>query len=121
MQKEDFEPVNQGKLSEVIFRGSNKGKDNDLYNMYLPMSSAMFKRVFPKEVRGTFFHVTDVDGFENLYDIQNSKKSISAFANMSPRIIKTGVASGSGIVVEVDANALASSAKDLMSVTNKRW
>ena len=45
--------------------------------MLLPMSSAMFKRVFPKEVRGTFFHVTDVDGFENLYDIQNSKRSIS--------------------------------------------
>ena len=66
MQKEDFEPVNQGKLSELIFRGSSRhGKDNDLYNMLLPMSSAMFKRVFPKEVRGTFFHVTDVDGFEN--------------------------------------------------------
>ena len=58
MQKEDFEPVNQGKLSELIFRGSYHGKDNDLYNMYLPMSSAMFKRVFPKQVRGTFFHVT---------------------------------------------------------------
>ena len=77
--------------------------------MYIPMSSAMFKRVFPKQVRGTFFHVTDVDGFENLYDIQNSKKSISTFANMSPTIMKTGVASGSGIVVEVDANALISS------------
>ena len=89
MQKEDFEPVNQGKLSELIFQGSSyRGKDNDLYNMYLPMSSAMFKRVFPKEVRGTFFHVTDVDGFENLYDIQNSKKSISTFANMSPKIMK---------------------------------
>ena len=35
MQKEDFEPVNQGKLSELIFRGSSRhGKDNDLYNMY---------------------------------------------------------------------------------------
>ena len=30
-----------------------------------------------------------------------------AFANMSPTIMKTGVASGSGIVVEVEANALA--------------
>ena len=116
MQKENFEPVNSGKLSEVIFQGSNSGSDNDLYNMYLPMSSAMFKRVFPKEVRGTFFHVTDVDGFENLYDIQNSKRSIAAFANMSPTIMRTGVASGSGIVVEVDANALAASAKDLFSV-----
>ena len=78
------------------------GKDNDLYNMLLPMSSAMFKRVFPKEVRGTFFHVTDVDGFENLYDIQNSKKSIFAFANMSPDIMRTGIASGSGVVAELE-------------------
>ena len=78
--------------------------------MYLPMSSAMFKRVFPKEVRGTFFHVTDVDGFENLYDIQNSKKSIAAFANMC-KVYEGGVASGSGIVAEVEANALAASAQ----------
>ena len=120
MQKEDFEPVNQGKLSELIFRGSSRhGKDNDLYNMLLPMSSAMFKRVFPKEVRGTFFHVTDVDGFENLYDIQNSKRSIAAFANMSPTIMRTGVASGSGIVVEVEANALAASANDLVSLPTR--
>ena len=89
--------------------------------MFLPMSSAMFKRVFPKEVRGTFFHVTDVDGFENLYDIQNTKKSIAAFANMNAKYIKGGIASGSGIVAEVEANALISSANDLMSVTNKRW
>ena len=92
MQKEDFEPVNQGKLSELIFQGTHQGKDNELYNMLLPISSAMFKRIFPKAVRGTFFHVTDVDGFENLYDIQNSKRSIAAFANMSPTIMKTGVA-----------------------------
>ena len=72
----------------LFFRGSYRGKDNDLYNMFLPMSSAMFKRVFPKEVRGTFFHVTSPDGFENLYDIQNTKKSISAFANMSAKYIQ---------------------------------
>ena len=86
--------------------------------MFLPMSSAMFKRVFPKEVRVTFFHVTDVDGFENLYDIQNTKKSISAFANMSTGDISSGIASGSGIVVEVEANALISS-DDLMSLPTR--
>ena len=116
MQKEDFEPVNQGKLSELIFRGTHQGKDNELYNMLLPISSAMFKRIFPKAVRGTFFHVTDVDGFENLYDIQNTKKSISAFSNMSAKNISSGIASGSGIVVEIEANALAAAANDLMSL-----
>ena len=119
MQKEDFEPVNQGKLSELIFRGSRHGDKNDLYNMLLPISSTMFKRIFPNAVRGTFFHVTDVDGFENLYDIQNSKRSISAFANMSAKNISGGIASGSGIVVEIEANALAAAANDLMSLPTR--
>ena len=52
--------------------------------MFLPMSSAMFKRVFPKEVRGTFFTLP-VDGFENLYDIQNSKKSIACICKYVKR------------------------------------
>tara|TARA_Y100001937_G_scaffold12970_1_gene16867 strand:+ start:595 stop:3273 length:2679 start_codon:yes stop_codon:yes gene_type:complete len=119
MQKEDFEPVNQGKLSELIFRGSRHGDKNDLYNMLIPVSSTLFKRIFPKQVRGTFFHVTDTDGFENLYDIQNSKKSIAAFANMTAKDIKGGVASGSGIIAEVEGNALAASAQDLMSLPTR--
>ena len=119
MQKEDFEPVNQGKLSELIFRGSRHGDKNDLYNMLIPVSSTLFKRIFPKQVRGTFFHVTDVDGFENLYDIQNTKKSIAAFANMTAKDIKGGVASGSGIIAEVEGNALAASAHDLMSLPTR--
>ena len=119
MQKEDFAPVNQGKISELIFQGAGRGRDNDLYNLLIPMSSAMFKRVFPKEVRGTFFHVTTPDGFEKLYDMQNSKKSIAAFANMKASDIAGGIASGSGIVVEIEANALAASANDLMSLPTR--
>ena len=42
MQKEDFELINSGKLSEVIFQGSKKQKKR-CDNMYIPMSGAMFK------------------------------------------------------------------------------
>ena len=87
--------------------------------MFLPMSSAMFKRVFPKAVRGTFFHVTSPEGFENLYDIQNSKKSIAAFANMRAKDIQGGIVSGAGVVAEIEANALAASADDLMSLPTR--
>jgi len=80
MQKEDFVMTedfgviaNQTKLSELIFRGSHKAKEGkEVDNMYIPMSSALFKRVFPNQVRVRTFHVTSPDGFERLYDIQNS-------------------------------------------------
>ena len=127
MQKEDFLMTegfgviaNQTKLSELIFRGSHKAKEGkEVDNMYIPMSSALFKRVFPKQVRVRTFHVTSPDGFERLYDIQNSTKSISTFANMSSRNISSGIAEGSGVVAEIDGNALVSSSQDLFSVPIK--
>ena len=112
--------ANQTKLSELIFRGSHKAKEGkEVDNMYIPMSSALFKRVFPKQVRVRTFHVTSPDGFERLYDIQNSTKSISTFANMSSRNISGGIAEGSGVVAEIDGNALVSSSQDLFSVPIK--
>ena len=127
MQKEDFlitekfgVIANQSKLSEIIFQGSHKAKEGkEVDNMYIPMSSALFKRVFPKQVRVRTFHVTSPDGFERLYDIQNSTKSISTFANMSSRNISSGIAEGSGVVAEIDGNALVSSSQDLFSVPIK--
>ena len=127
MQKEDFlitekfgVIANQTKLSELIFRGSHKAKEGkEVDNMYIPMSGALFKRVFPKQVRVRTFHVTSPDGFERLYDIQNSSKSISTFANMSSSNISGGIAEGSGVVAEIDGNALVSSSQDLFSVPIK--
>ena len=40
---------------------------------------------------------------------------------MSAKYIKGGIASGSGIVAEVEANALASSSQRFDVITNKRW
>ena len=110
MQKEDFVITekfgvlaNQSKLSEIIFQGSHRAKEGkEVDNMYIPMSGAMFKRVFPKQVRVRSFHVTSPEGFERLYDIQNSSKSISTFAYMSSRNISQGIAEGSGVVAELD-------------------
>ena len=127
MQKEDFlmtedfgVVANQSKLSEIIFQGSHKAKEGkEVDNMYIPMSGALFKRVFPKQVRVRTFHVTSPDGFERLYDIQNSSKSVATFAYMSSRNISGGIAEGSGVVAEIDGNALVSSAQDLFSVPIK--
>ena len=127
MQKEDFlitekfgVIANQSKLSEIIFQGSHKAKEGkEVDNMYIPMSSALFKRVFPKQVRVRTFHVTSPVNFEKLYDMQNSNKAIATFANMSSRNISSGIASDAGVVAEIDGNALVSSSQDLFSVPIK--
>jgi len=116
LNETDFAPTHMKKISELIFSSSKSGSKNNVDNMWIPLSSTMFKRVFPKEVRGTFFHVTSPERFEQLYKIQNGSKSISAFANMSSRDISQGVQGGSGIVVEMEGNALASAKGDMMSI-----
>ena len=125
----EFAPVtHQMSLSELIFTHAMGGQDmsgtstvrggpgSSANSMWLPLSGSMFRRIFPKEVRATVFHVTRMSNFEQLYAIQNSRRSISAFTNMDSQPIYRGIQGGSGLVVEVDGNILASAKEDLMSI-----
>lgn len=124
----DFAPTHSLSLSELIFTRASGGSDmsatsarrggpgSSANHMWLPLSGSMFKRIFPKEVRATVFHVTRMTSFDQLYEIQNSNRSISAFTNMDRTPIVTGVQGGSGLVVELDGNILASAKEDLMSI-----
>ena len=76
----------------------------------------MFQRVFPKMARARIFHVTEANNFENLYKIQNSKSSIAGFQQMTAKTIRSGIASGAGVCVELEGNALLGSADDLGSI-----
>ena len=115
---EDFRPVGQQKVSDLIFTGRASAivERNQLLNLWIPISSAMFQRVFPKIVRARIFHVTEASKFEQLYKIQNSKSSIAGFQQMHRKVIQTGIASGAGVCVELEGNALLSSANDLGSI-----
>ena len=113
---EDFRPVGQQKVSDLIFTGSAGGRDIDLLNLWIPISSTMFQRVFPKMVRARIFHVTEASKFEQLYRIQNSKSSIAGFQQMHRKVIQSGIASGAGVCVELEGNALLGSANDLGSI-----
>ena len=124
----DFAPTHSLSLSELIFTQAMGGSDmsdtsivrggsgSSANSMWLPLSGSMFKRIFPKEVRATVFHVTRMSNFDQLYEIQNSRRSISAFTNMNRTPIYRGVQGGSGLVVEVDGNILAAAREDLMSI-----
>ena len=115
---EDFRPVGQQKVSDLIFTGTAAAtvEKNDLLNLWIPISSTMFQRVFPKMVRARIFHVTEASKFEQLYRIQNSKSSIAGFQQMTAKTIASGIASGAGVCVELEGNALLGSANDLGSI-----
>ena len=90
----------------------------------IPLSPAIFKRVWPKSVRSKVFHLTDYNGVQRLIKMQGKKKSISAFYNIAVDRISYGIQTEGGYVVEMDADVLAAAADDISSQpdkTGRRW
>ena len=94
----------------------------DSSSLKIPISTSMFKRIWPDTIRATVFHATD--SLEKLGKLEGRKKSISAFFSMMSRYMETGVATGGGIVVEMEADVLISARDDIMSQVDtqgRRW
>ena len=91
-------------------------------SLKIPISGPMFKRIWPDTIRATVFHATD--NLEKLGKLEGKKKSISAFFSMMSRYMEKGIATGGGIVAEMDADVLISASSDIMSEvdkTGRRW
>ena len=96
----------------------------DSSSLKIPISTSMFKRIWPDTIRATVFHVTDHNGLGKIKKIEGGKKSISAFFSMMSRYMESGVATSGGAVVEMDADVLISARDDIMSQvdkTGRRW
>ena len=94
--------------------------------LMIPISSPMFKRIWPDTLRATVFHTTDGDGIKSISKLEGKKKSISAFFSMFSRYMEVGVATQGGVhaVLEMDADVLLSASGDVMSHldrTGRRW
>ena len=90
----------------------------------IPLSPAIMRRIWPKPVRTTVFHLTDFTGLGKLKKMQGGKRSISAFFNIDPYIISSGIKSEGGYVIEMEADVLIASQDDLSSQpdkTGRRW
>jgi len=92
----------------------------------IPISSSMFKRIWPDTLRATVFHTTDGDGIKSIAKLQGQKKQISAFFSMFSRYMEVGVATQGGVhsVLEMDADVLLSASGDVMSHIDqqgRRW
>jgi len=102
-------------LSSMLFDLPRAG----ISDVKIPISPAIFKRIFPKTVRSTVFHVTDVDGIAKLKKVQGKKSSISAFYNMSTDMIDHGIQTEGGYVVELEGDVLVAAGDDLATQPDK--
>ena len=107
-------------LSKMLFDLPREG----LKDLKIPLSSPIFKRIWPESIRSKVFHATDFDGVGKLKRLQGGKKSISAFYNMDDYIIQSGIKSEGGYVVELEGDVLAAAPDDISSQpdkTGRRW
>ena len=94
--------------------------------LMIPISSSMYKRIWPDTLRATVFHTTDGKGIKSISRMEGQKKQISAFFSMMSRYMDVGVATQGGVhaVLEMDADVLLSAKGDVMSHLDKvgrRW
>ena len=101
--------------SEIIF--SEVGSVDDLQ---IPMSSTMFKRIWPDTIRTTVFHVLSPAYLGRLKKIEGKKNSISAFFKMLGHSLESGIAVDGGVVAEMDADVIVSSPGDVLTSVDKR-
>ena len=107
-------------LSTLLFDIKTEG----MKGIMIPLSPAIMRRIWPKPVRTTVFHLTDFTGLGKLKGMQGGKRSISAFFNIDPYIISSGIKSEGGYVIEMEADVLIASQDDLSSQpdkTGRRW
>ena len=107
-------------LSTMLFDLPREG----LKDLKIPLSSPIFKRLWPESIRSKVFHLTDFTGVGKLKKLQGKKKSISAFYNITPSEISYGIKTEGGYVVEMDADVLAAAPDDISSQpdkTGRRW
>ena len=107
-------------LSTMLFDLPREG----LKDLKIPLSPAIFKRIWPESIRSKVFHLTDDEGIRKLKKMQGGKKSISAFYNMEDYIIQSGIKTEGGYVVELEGDVLAAAPDDISSQpdkTGRRW
>ena len=114
------EPAWADSLSRMLFDLPRAG----LVDVKIPLSPSIFKRIWPKSVRSTVFHLTNDEGVRALKKMEGGKKSISAFYNIKTASIQDGIMTAGGYVVEMDADVLAAAPDDIGTQpdkTGRRW
>ena len=113
----------QQSLSTRLF-DVGQGSSIGFEAFWMPISSSIMNRIWPKEVRATVFHVTNELGYRKIIKMQGKKAGISAFFEMRPNYFGQGIQTSGGVVLELDANILGAFNQDVMSApdtSGRRW
>ena len=104
-------------LSYLLFLPTIK----DYNRLMIPISSSMYKRIWPETLRATVFHTTDEDGVKAIAKLQGKKKQISAFFSMQSKYMEVGIATQGGdrSVLEMDADVILSAKGDVMTEVDR--
>ena len=100
--------------SVIVFSDVSSSDD-----LQIPISSTMFKRIWPDTIRTIVFHALGAANLEGLKKIEGKKKSISAFFKMQASEMESGIASDGGVVAELDADIIISSSTDVLTSVDK--
>jgi hypothetical protein len=87
---------------------------------HIPISGPMLKRIWPDTIRTIVFHVLSAEDIYALKKLEGGKKTISAFFSMMSRYMESGIATGGGIVAEMEADVIVSAKDDIMSKVDNR-
>ena len=100
-------------LSDLLFLPTIK----DYNRLMIPISSSMYKRIWPETLRATVFHTTDGDGIRTVAKLQGKKRQISAFFSMQSKYMEIGIVTQGGVhsVLEMDADVILSAKGDVMT------
>ena len=60
------EVVLRSSLSDMLFQP----KISEYNRLMIPISSSMYKRIWPDNIRATVFHTTDVEGVKKIAKLQ---------------------------------------------------
>lgn len=98
--------------------------DDQWHLLSMPISEKMIERLFGKrKFRG--YHITSSRRVKKLAKIQNSAKSVATLTSGDDSDFTQGIASGGGVIVELEGNLLFSSYKDVFSnlelAQGRRW
>ena len=113
-------PAWQTKVSRMIFDLPRGG----IKDIAIPIHPKIFSRLWTDKIRSTVFHLTDIDGLEDLIELQGKKKSISAFYNIDEDRINYGIKTEGGYVIELEADVLVAAPDDIASQPDSsgmRW
>ena len=104
-------------LSYLLFLPTIK----DYNRLMIPISSSMYKRIWPETLRATVFHTTDADGVYRMPKLEGKKKQISAFFSMQSKYMEVGIATQGGdrSVLEMDADVILSAKGDVMTEVDR--